>query len=240
LFDWVHDSRRLLALWLLVAIGLHAGAYALFRLRYPAPETPRISNATLYVLPPGSPQAARLAPFLAAADPALLAPERYDPSVAGVEPAIPPYQPSYAAAAPELAPLPDPQHRILPPLLRDFGPVPIADAVARRTPLPPPHSATRIQFSAELLDRAPREIPKAKFTARPGDSLPAASFLISVAPDGRVLQVLPEGTGPNEALIDAASRLLMRLRFARGRDSRITWGAATFHWGLDVKREEPR
>jgi hypothetical protein len=46
--------------------------------------------------------------------------------------------------------------------------------------------------------------------------------------------------GPSDVLDDDASQYLMRLWFNRGRDSRITWATAIFHWGLDVKRKEPR
>ncbi|MDD5199995.1 MAG: hypothetical protein PHC88_09345 [Terrimicrobiaceae bacterium] len=241
LFDWAHDGGRRLALWILVAIVLHAGAYLLFRIEYPRPEPARISDAPLYVLLPGSPEAMRLAPFLASADPALLSPERADRLILPT-PAIPAYKPSFAATTPELAPLPDPQPRVLPPLLRDFGPVPIADTPAPHTAPPFPASETQIVFSDSLRSRAPREWPKAKFTTRPGDQLAPARFLLAVAPDGRVLHVLKSHDTPGAdtpALDDASSRLLMRLRFQRGGDSQVAWGAATFYWGLDVKREEP-
>jgi hypothetical protein len=32
----------------------------------------------------------------------------------------------------------------------------------------------------------------------------------------------------------------MQLWFQRGPNDDIAWGTATFYWGLDVKREEPR
>ncbi len=239
LYDWAHDHGRRLALWLIAAAALHAGVFLLFRISYPRPEPARISDAALYILLPGTAEARRLAPFLASADPALFAAGRSD-HLDFPAPSIPAYQPSYAVAKPELIPLPDPQPRILPPLLRDLGPVPIADAPSPRIALPPPATRTQIIFSAALRSRAPREWPKAKFLARPGDQLAPTRFLLAVAPDGRVLHVLRDGNGKNAALDDAASQLLMQLWFQRGGDSRIAWGTATFHWGLDVKREEPR
>jgi hypothetical protein len=239
LFDWAHDDGRRLALWIIAALALHAGAYALLRITYPRPEPARISDATLYVLPPGSPAAARLAPFLAAADPSLLAAERSD-RLGQPAPPIPAYQPSYATDRPVLLPLPDTQPRVLPPLLRDFGPVPVNDPAAPRPAPPAPAAATEIIFSPSLASRAPADRPKAKFTARPADQLAPTRFLLAVAPDGRVLHVLRDGATRNAALDDAASRLLMRLWFHRGGDSQIAWGTATFYWGLDVNREEPR
>jgi hypothetical protein len=247
LFDWAaaqHGSRRL-ALWLLAAVLLHGGAYLLFRVTYPPLSPTRISDATLYVLLPNSPQAQRLEPFLAAADPALFAPERMHGREMPVPP-IPAYQPSFAAATPLLEPLPDSQPRVLPPLIRDFGPVPVAEAPAARPVQPAPATATQVVFSAPLQARAPSRQPKIRFVARPGDQLAPARFLIAVAPDGRVLHVLkdPDSSGiapgdENKALDDAASQFLMNLWFQRGPDSQVAWGTATFHWGLDVKREEP-
>jgi hypothetical protein len=239
MFDWAHDDGRRLALWIVAALALHAAAYALLRITYPRPEPARISDATLYLLLPGSPEAARLAPFLASADPSLFAAERSD-RIGLPAPPIPAYQPSYATDRPELAPLPDPQPRVLPPLLRDFGPVPVNDPAAPRPAPVPPAGQTQILFSPSLSGRAPADRPSAKFTARPGDQLAPTRFLLAVAPDGRVLHVLRDGATRNEALDDAASRLLMRLWFHRGGDSQIAWGTATFYWGLDVKREEPR
>jgi len=239
MFDWADEGRRRLALWVIAALVLHAAAYALLRINYPRPEPARISDATLYVLPPDSPAAARLAPFLAAADPALFAAERSD-RIGQPAPPIPAYQPSYATDRPELLPLPDAQPRVLPPLLRDFGPVPVSEPATPHPTAPAPAADTQILFSSSLSGRAPAERPKAKFTARPGDQLAPTRFLLAVAPDGRVLHVLRDGATRNVALDDAASRLLMRIWFHRGDDSQVAWGTATFYWGLDVKREEPR
>lgn len=238
LFEWAqHDRRRCLGLWLLVALLLHAGAYALFRIEYPRPSPARINEGGFYVLLPGSPEAARLSPFLASADPGLFAPERA--TRAGIPPpTAPAYEPSYAARKPELSPLPEPVVRILPPLPQDFGPVPVPEAAVPARVLPPPATATQITASAALLDRLPQPRPPMAFTARPGDQLPPTAFLVAVAPDGRVLHVMRNGASVNPALDDAASRYVMALRFARGPDSAITWGTVTFHWGTDVQRRE--
>ena len=244
LFDWAsaqHAPRRLV-LWILVALLLHAGAYLLLRVSYPPATPARISEATLYVLLPGSPEARRLEPFLAAADPALFAAEEAH-GVPMPPPPKPAYEPSYAAAKPQLVPLPDNEARVLPPLIREFGPVPVPEANAPSRISAAPAAETQIAFSDSLAARAPQDWPKKNFVARPGDRLAAASFLIAVAPDGRVLQVFrtPESSGDdNKPLADAASQYLMNLWFRRGPDSKIAWGSATFHWGLDLKREELR
>lgn len=238
LFDWAHEDGRRLVLWTIVAIALHAGAWLLFQTRYPHPEPTQISDATLYMLRPGSPEAARLAPLLASADPALAAPER-DDRLGLPEPAIPEYQPSYAVAAPELVPLPDPPTRLLPPLLQDFGPVPMNDASIAAPALPPPATATQVIFSAALQNRTPSRMPAMNFSARPGDQLAPSRFLLAVASDGRVLHVVRAADPVNESLDDAVARRLMGLSFAPDPGAPTIWGVATFYWGLDVRREEP-
>jgi hypothetical protein len=123
--------------------------------------------------------------------------------------------------------------------------VPEAPVAASRNPSPA--KDTQLVFSGPLRARAPGKWPDARFTARPGDQLAPMRFLLAVAPDGRVLHVLKDidvsgrmlGTD-NKALDDEASQYLMKLWFQRAPDSQVQWGTATFHWGLDVKREEPR
>ncbi len=237
LFDWAHEDGRRLAFWVFVAVLLHAGAWLLFQVRYPPPQPARITDASLYVLLPGSAEARRLAPFLASADPSLLAPERADRL--GLPAAkIPDYVPSYDAAAPELVILPDPPNHLLPPLIRDFGPVPMADAPAPAPPLPAPVADSQIVFSASLQSRAPTEIPRTEFTARTHDVLPPTRFLLAVAPDGQVRHVLRESPSTNDALEDAAAGLLMRVRFKDDPGSVLAWGTATLYWGLDVERAD--
>jgi hypothetical protein len=236
--DWAAAQKppRRLALWIVVALLLHAGTFLLFRIAWPPAAPVGISDASLYVLLPGSAEARRLAPFLEAADPALFAPERAH-SEPLAKPEMPAYRPSFAAAAPALVPLPDDGARVLPPLVRDFRPVPMPEEARPSIATPPPAGRTQVAFSASLASRAPKDWPEMKFTARPGDPLAPTRFLIAVAPDGRVLHVMKDG--PSDVLDDAASQYLARLWFARGPDSRIAWGTATFHWGLDVNRKEP-
>jgi hypothetical protein len=248
LFDWAaaQDNPRRLALWIAVALGLHAGAYALFRINYPAPTPPRISEATLYVLPPGSPEARRLEPFLAGADPALFAPERAR-GTGLPSPTAPPYQPSYTTATLQLTPLPEHRSHVLPPLPQDFGPVPVREDAAPSAALPAPARETQILFSPALEARAPKSPVMPHFSARPGDQLAPMRFLIAVSPEGRVLHVLSDNAAPNklagsenQALEDSASHHLMSLEFQPKAGGGLTWGTATFHWGLDIQRKELR
>jgi len=237
LFDWAaaQDDRRRLALWIVVALALHAGAYIFFRLSYPVPRAARISDATLYVLLPGSRESSLIAPYLASADPALVAPEGR-PNVKLAAPAIPTYKPSYATWMPVVSPLPDPQPRVAPPLVRVYAPVEVSDSYAPPPPQAAPARDTQIAFSASLAPRTPRNRPQLHFVTARGEQLAPSEFLLAIAPDGRVLHVLKNG--PGQALDDEASKYLMSLWFQRGDGSAIVWGTATFHWGLDIKREK--
>ncbi len=242
LFDWAAAQRsgQRLALWLVVAVLLHAAAYLAFRIGDPPAEPSRISEPALYVLLPGSAESRRLAPYLDAEDPSLFAPELTHGHAAPA-PALPAYEPSYASARPQLAPLPEAPSRVLPPLIRDIGPVPMPET--RIVTSAAPAMGTQILLSETLAGRAPSEWPPRDFSARPGDQLAATRFLIAVAPDGRVLHVFRDRDSigdDNRTLDDAASRYLMALRFQRGADAQVVWGMACFHWGLDVKREELR
>ena len=242
LFDWAsaQDNRRRLAIWIFIALLLHAGVYLLLRVAYPPPNPRPISDATLHVLLPGSPEAARLAPFLASADPALFAPEQLR-DLETPDPPIPNYVPSYEKALPDLVSLPEPGTRILPPLTRDFGALPMPDSRQAPQQLPPPARETQLEFTATLEGRRPAELPPMKFTARPGDLLAPTSFLVAVGPDGTVRHVLKSLStvgSTNKSLDEAAKRYLMSLKFSpAGEMQDTTWGTATFPWGLDVERK---
>lgn len=234
MFDWVQDHRRRLALWLVVALLLHVGAYFLFRVvQPPASPAPPLDRA-IHVLAPGSPEAIRLAAFIEANDPSLVAADRIGP-ISIPDPAVPAYRPSYSTAPPPLAPLPDPQPRILPPVLREAGAVPMPNPQSTLT-LPPPAMETQVVFGGDLAERGVVSAPDWEFAEKPGGLLPPAVFLIAVDEKGRVLHVFEQESTSNRALDSAAAQRLFELRFdeAPGR----SWGTATFHWGAEETREE--
>lgn len=234
MFDWAHDHRRRLALWLIIAVLLHIGAYFLFRIVQPAAAPAPTLDTAIHVLAPGSPEAARLAPFIAANDPSLVAPDRIGP-VEIPDPTIPPYQPGYAAAPPPIAPLPDPQPRLLPPIVRDVGPVPMPN-IRSTLVIPAPARETTISFSGGLENRKRSTLPDPGFPANPGDALPAAVFLLKVDPAGGVVHVFQQESTGNRELDLLAAGYLSGLRFDEAPGP--AWGTAIFHWGMDVKREE--
>ncbi len=240
LYDWTgrQDHRRRLGLWITFALVLHAAGYFLFRAAYPDPTRVEPVNAKIYLLSPDSEAARRLAPMIAAADPALFAADRLATRPLA-DPAIPDYQPSFENATPPLAALPDPDVSLLPPLPRDDGPVVVNDGRAAPKPLPAPARNTQVTFADDLAKRPIANQPTAAFTARPGEPLAPATYLLAVAPDGTVRHVMELDRTDSPQINAVAIPYLLRFKFspAAPSTSHLAWGTATIHWGLDVRRE---
>lgn len=233
MFDWVQDHRRRLALWIFVALLLHFGGYFLFRVvQPPASPVPALDHA-VHVLPPGSAEAIRLAAFVEAHDPSIVAADRIG-SVSIPDPSVPGYRPSYATAPPPLAPLPDPQPRLLPPIVRDVGAIPMPNPASTLV-IPPPARDTQVALGGDLAERTLLETPKWKFPEKAGGLLPPAVFLVAVDEAGRVVHVFEQESSGNRHLDSAAARRLFELRFTESPGR--AWGTATFHWGAGESNE---
>ena len=73
LFEWPsrHNVHLVLPIMLVVSFLLHAASLFIFQATFPRSEGSRERSAMIYYLLPGSPEAVRIAPMLAASDPAL-------------------------------------------------------------------------------------------------------------------------------------------------------------------------
>lgn len=241
LLDW--ESRqaapRRLALWIVVAVVLHAAALVAFRLVPPSVDRSEPSSEAVIALAlPGTQAGETLARWLDLRDPALFAAERSD-RANRFDPAPPPYRPSFMDVAAPALPMPERSERLLPPLPTSSSPVAISGGrrMAEDTPKEA-SSETEIRFSGALENRAVVERGEFTFVARPGDLLQPAEFLIAVGPDGHVLHGFEQTGTTFEPLNAQASAALHELRFEPGPG--IQWGAATFYWGDDVeRRREP-
>ncbi len=238
LYDWTNrqNHRARLAVWILFAVVLHAAAYVSFRAANPPPNAIKPSTARLIVLAPGSDEARRLSPLIAASDPSLYATDRS--ALSSSPPAIPEYQPSFQNAVPPLQLLPERSSRLLPPLPRDDGPVVVNDApTTTNPPRPEPARETTVTFAGDLAGREINHRPAAAFTARPGDPLARSRYLVAVAPSGTVRHVF-EIEGTASADINAVSiPFLLGFEFFPTDADALAWGTATIHWGLDVRRQ---
>ncbi len=73
LFEWPsrHNVHLVLPIMLVVSFLLHAASLFIFQATFPRSEGSRERSAMIYYLLPESPEAVRIAPMLAASDPAL-------------------------------------------------------------------------------------------------------------------------------------------------------------------------
>ena len=243
LFDWPsrHNVHLALPLMLVLSVGLHVGGVAAFQLvqtRAPATSERR---AQVYVLTPGSPEAAAVGALLAAEDPALFSPAHSTGRDTWKLPETA-YIPGFDAAPPALlAEAPPPAATTLPPMAAT-GPV-SGDVSARSAPpARRPGTPTAIGFGPELSGRKTTPPEGFSFAVVAPDgwkTLAPAEFLIAVSPDGRLLHAFPRKSSGHDTLDRAALRYLTALRFEPAGDSEATWGTATFHWGADVLAPNP-
>ena len=240
LFDWPsrHHVHLALPVMLVISAGLHIAGLLVFQQAHTRAKTHTERGATAYFLAPGSAEAAKLAPLLAASDPALFSPAH--PSVRDIW-KLPEttYTASFDANAPALLTAPTPSSKVqLPPVsssgpvTRDFAPAPVFQK-------PQPGIPTAVTFGRELAGRTVTPPENFSFAVVPADglkSLEPAKFLIAVSPEGRTLYFFPRQSSGSEALDRAALRYLAETRFAAGNESEPAWSSATFHWGADVLR----
>ena len=126
LFEWPsrHNVHLALPLMLVLSFALHAASMFLFHAAFPRSNgsAERIASIT-YILP-GSPEAAKLAPILAASDPALFSSANVGPNVWNLPKTA--YVASFDEETPDLKPLPAPgPSEFLPP---DPGTAPVTVA----------------------------------------------------------------------------------------------------------------
>ena len=223
---------------LVISAGLHVAGILVFQQTHPRAQTHSERGAKAYFLAPGSAEASKLAPLLAASDPALFSPA--SPSTRDVW-KLPEttYTPSFDANSPALLTAPPPSTSVqLPPVsstgqvTRDFAPTPASQS-------PRPGLPTSVTFGREVDGRTITPPEAFSFAVVPADgskSFEPAEFLVAVSPEGRTLYFFPRQSSGSEALDRAALRYLAATRFAASDDAEPAWTTATFHWGADVLR----
>lgn len=222
---------------IVLSLILHTACVLVFQVAYPRPHRSPQRSAEVLFLQPGSPMAERIAPLLAASDPALFSPGH----VPGGDVAKLPdtaYVPSFDSERPALNRLDDPPPQPELPALAAEGPV----SVPLTIPNPPKMRAsglpTTVRFDGDLANRSfvpPKDVVFTSATVR---GLAPAVFLVAVSPEGLPLHVFPLLRQPsgNEILDRAALRYLAAGRFAADPERREpAWGTATFLWGANVE-----
>jgi hypothetical protein len=241
LFEWPsrHNVHLALPIMLVLSFLLHVGSLFFFHATFPRSDgSPERAALVNYILP-GSPEEAKLAPILAASDPALFSSAQvFGPDVWNLPESA--YTASFDEEVPALKPLPSPPpSQFLPP---DAGtaPVTVAAIVPRAAPLRQPAPPTVVQFGGALEARAwtpPANFQFSDVTALTRQGLAPAEFLVAVSPDGLPLHFFPQQSSGDENLDRAALRYVAGCRFTPAHsDKEPAWGTATFVWGGDIRQ----
>jgi hypothetical protein len=244
LFEWPsrHSVHLVLPIMLLVSFLLHAVSLFVFHATLPRSEGSRERSAVVYHLAPGSPEALKIAPMLAASDPALFSSTKIFGRGVWTLPKMA-YVASFDKEVPALAPLPAlPPSQFLPP---DPGAAPVAAAAF--VPKPAPHHPgvpTAVRLGGALEGRSwtpPPNFDVSTLLLLSGQVLAPAEFLVAVSPDGLPMHLFLQRSSGNEDLDRAALQYLAGCRFATAASERgQTWGTATFVWGAGLKQDSQR
>ncbi len=222
---------------LVISVGLHVAAVAVFQVVHPRAQANPQRSAEVYYLVPGSAEAARLAPLLAASDPALFSPAHISGRDVWKLPETT-YTASFDAHPPALVAAPPPAAAPLLPPVSSVGPVSKNASVARSPGVRQPGPPTTVTLGAPLQGRTVTGPDGFTFAVVPADgwkSLAPAEFLLAVSPEGRPLYFFPRKSSGSEVLDRAALRYLAGARFsAAEQETEPAWGTATFHWGADI------
>ena len=242
LFEWPsrHNVHLALPIMLVLSFFLHAACMFIFQATFPRSEGSRERSAAVYHLLPGSPEAAKIAPMLAASDPALFSSTKIFGRNVWKLPKTA-YVASFDEEIPALAPLPaPPPSQFLPPA-SGTAPVGVAALAPKAPPSREPPVPTTVRFGGELERRAwtpPQNFDFAALAVLPRQGLAPAEFLVAVSPDGLPMHFFPQRSSGNENLDRAALQYLAGCRFAAApSEHEPAWGTATFVWGADVRQD---
>lgn len=241
LFAWPsrHNVHLALPIFLVISFLLHVAGIAIFQVSYPRSHASAERSAEVYFLRAGSPEAARLAPMLAASDPALFSPGIISARDAWEVPETE-YVANFDAEKPTLADLPPRPPGSFLPSTAAAGPVTAGTVVARSKKTRAPGLPTTVRLEGALKDRtltAPKDL---HFSSVPVKDMNPTSFLVAVSADGLPMHIFPmfsQKAAANDALAQSALRYLAASRFSPNPDgTQPVWGTVTFLWGQDVER----
>ncbi len=239
LFEWPsrHNVHLALPLMIVLSLGLHTACVLVFQVAYPRPHRSPQRSAEVYFLHPGSPMAKRIAPLLAASDPALFSPGHVPGGDAAKLPETS-YIPSFDSERPALNRLDDPAPPPALPSLASAGPVSVPLVIPNPPKTRAPGLPTAVHFAGGLAGRTFSAPGNAAFASATVRGLAPTVFLVAVSPEGLPLHVFPllRQSSGNEILDRAALRYLAAGRFSPDPEGREpAWGTATFLWGSDVE-----
>ena len=241
LFDWPsrHNVHLTLPLMLVLSFLLHAACAAVFQVAYPRSQPSPERSAGVYFLQPGTPEAAQMAPLLAASDPALFSPGQFFGRDVWKLPETV-YVAGFDSEKPALSPLPALVPGPVLPAVLSTGPVVGKQQhIGAKTVDRAAGPSTVLKLGGGLAGRTVISPAEFQFSAPPKQGLIPAEFLMAVSPDGLPMHLFPQSSSGNEKLDRAALTYLAAARFSRDASSaESAWGTATFLWGADVDRKK--
>jgi hypothetical protein len=240
LFEWPIRQAPRLALpgFILVAGIIQAATIGLFSISYKTPSESQPDSPQIYFIPPDSATARKLAPWLAANDPAIFSPQ-YDTRDAIPSPPPLKYRPSYEEPPPPLRPLPvETLLPLEPPALPEManllqkktGRV-IATASQPSQPLPP----TLVRWKDDLAAR-PLQTTTVPPTPAGNAALQPALYEVGVSPEGLPMHcVLLDSSGDPES-DEAGSVWIHAQRFQPA--DKDSWGRVLLLWGSPAHADQ--
>lgn len=236
LFEWpIRQAPRLaLPLCILGAGMIQVGVVVLFSIRYGVPEEKTPPQPHFYFLPPDSPVARRINPWLEAHDPSVFSPLR---ATEMAVPSPPPlkYRPSYEDPPPPLRPLPAVEETVSGPpefpLSGETQRAAVVDGTSATPPSAPVAVATGVQWLDGLAKLSPVGDERSEPPLLPhAVQIPRPSlYQVAVSPEGIPLScVLTEPSGDAEA--DESGRVWILSRRFLGAEG-ISWGRVLLLWG---------
>jgi outer membrane biosynthesis protein TonB len=243
LFEWPsrHNVHLALPVMLILSFLLHVGSLFLFHATIPRSDGSPERDASVNYILPGSPEAAKLAPILAASDPALFSPAQvFGPDVWNLPETT--YVASFDEETPALKPLPSPPPTQFLPPVAGTAPVTVATIAPKASSVRQPAPPTTVRFSGALEDRAwtpPAGFQFSHLSASTRQGRAPAEFLVAVSPEGLPLHFFLQQSSGDENLDRAALRYLAGGRFeAAPSNPEPAWGTATFIWGGEISSEK--
>ncbi|MFL6528811.1 MAG: hypothetical protein ACJ8IQ_12005 [Chthoniobacterales bacterium] len=235
IFRWAppRPRKRAIVSFLIASITLHAAAFYIFQVIYPAPVALLPAPARVTVISPVTEEGRVLLRWIEAEDPALGSMTLRPPGVKTFQPPKIAHVPSFTTYEPKLRDLPAyvPDLRAPDPLPPQPVPQPRSAALQ---PLPP--SKTTVTFSRETEALGELQTPQMQFTRSIKDSPQAAEFRVAISNSGEVRYAFLQTSSGDTALDEQARRFLANCRFTGASDSvnDLIWTTAAIVWGSDV------
>jgi len=235
-FHWPNRREISLALpfFLVVSLLAHAATFYLFQIEYPASTAVTAPPAEAIYWSASSMRDVQL--WLNAEDPSLMLRPREAVPAQSFEI---PYQPFFNTARAEPQQVGDENTPVAFPQGFTTSELVRSNREQKNAPSPAQPLFSRVEFSENILNRAPGHLPSIPLQ-RPSETiLYSTKFFIGISSEGRICFVFLQTSSGNSSIDELAEAYLSSLQCLPAKGG-VKWGFATFHWGVDAMREVER